>query len=525
MTLTVTEWEAARRDPVVFAEALLKVDLFEHQVAVIRSEARYRVLCWGRRAGKTTVFGVLALHTAFARPGSKILIVSAGDLSVKRTHREIAGMVTAAVGLAESVEDDQTHMLRLSNGSSIESVPQSIRAVRSAEADLLILDEAGFIDQAVFEAAEPIVGTRPGARVLIASTPWGGSGHFFHDLFRQGMDRPDAEVWASHMPSTASPLINAEWLESVRERSSSDYFAREYLAEWTGQSGAYFGEDELMANVADYHVPSLEKIRDASWVEGQGFGRVLPALGGIDWALRVDANALVCLSPLQDHDLNAERLGRGLRPMFISHLAARSQWPWHAFTEHIAEVAGTFDLKMLASEVNGVGDAATAMLREALKRRRLVTAVGEVWTDQRRKMAGFGRLKAMLQRGVLVLPRDPELLRELRSLEFEQTSSGGLRISVPENRGHDDRAMALLQAASCLGEPESWRAPADPWVDLADRNVAEALEQKRGYALAREEWVATAAGVQIPTYPLPDPAVRTYGWFRWPAGVETSEAW
>jgi hypothetical protein len=208
-----------------------------------------------------------------------VLIVSAGDLSVKRTHAEIAGMVTAAVALVESVEDDQTHLLRLKNSSTIESVPQSIRAVRSAEADLLIVDEAGFVDQGVWEAAEPIVGARPGMRVLIASTPWRGPGHYFHDLLRQGLDAPSSEVWGSHLPSTASPLVDRVWLEEVRKRARSDYFAREYLAEWTGESGAYFSEAELIDNVADYRIPSLERVREASWVEPAGYRRVLPAVG------------------------------------------------------------------------------------------------------------------------------------------------------------------------------------------------------------------------------------------------------
>jgi tRNA(Met) C34 N-acetyltransferase TmcA len=163
-------------------------------VEVVRSTARYRILCAGRRSGKTRVYGVLALHGAFSRPGFKVLIVSASDVSAKRMFADVLGMVTGALQLRSSVDDDTTHLLTLSNGSTIECVPSSMKAVRSAEADLLIVDEAGFVDQDIWEAAEPVVGARPGARVLVGSTPWRGPGHFFHDLWRQGMDRPDAEV-------------------------------------------------------------------------------------------------------------------------------------------------------------------------------------------------------------------------------------------------------------------------------------------------------------------------------------------
>ena len=47
--------------------------------------------------------------------------------------------------------------------------------------------------------------------------------------------------------------------------------------------------------------------------------------------------------------------------------------------------------------------------------------VAPVWTDTRRKMSMFGKVKTLLQQGKLILPRsEPELLKQLRSLEFEQ---------------------------------------------------------------------------------------------------------
>ncbi|MEV4167780.1 hypothetical protein [Nonomuraea sp. NPDC049709] len=79
-----------------------------------------------------------------------------------------------------------------------------------------------------------------------------------------------------------------------------------------------------------------------------------------------------------------------------------------------------------------------------------VYGVAGVWTDNRRKQAGFGKLKVMLQRGQLVLPRVPELLKQLRSLEFEQMPGGSLRIEVPARAGHDDLVLALMHAISCV---------------------------------------------------------------------------
>jgi hypothetical protein len=42
------------------------------------------------------------------------------------------------------------------------------------------------------------------------------------------------------------------------------------------------------------------------------------------------------------------------------------------------------------------------------------------------------------------------LLKQLRGLEYETMTSGSVKISVPERAGHDDIAMALMQALSCV---------------------------------------------------------------------------
>lgn len=519
--LSIAEWDRARRDPVVFADVVLGEPLWPHQVEVVRSPARYRVLCSGRRSGKTRVFGILALHRMFAVPGSRVLMVSAGETSVKRTHREIAGMAMASRLTAGAVADDNVLTLTLSNGSQLESVTQSERSVRSADADLLIVDEAGFVEQGVWESAEPVIGARPGARVLISSTPWRGPGHFFHDLWRQGMDRPDAEVAAWHWPTSISPLVDEVWLEGVRERSATDYFEREYLAKWQSQSGAYFTDAELMSAVAGY------KLLDPSEVREQltAGGRVLPAVAGVDWGQARDANALVLVAPMEDHDANADRLGAGGRPYYVPWLRAEHQWPWDDFIDYVVAACSAYDVHSVASEVNGVGAWPTDDLEARLAARvqggrwgRVL--VSKVWTDVRRKQSGFAKIKGLLQRGHLVLPNHPELLKQLRALEFEQTAAGSMRIAVPERAGHDDLALALMQAVSCTYGPLPRVATTSRWPDSRSlREQARAWERAR----AATELVKAGSGLLTPVEPRPCRDVGT--WSTWAEGDERSAGW
>ncbi|MHB8297977.1 MAG: terminase large subunit domain-containing protein [Dermatophilaceae bacterium] len=492
MSLSLRDLDRARRDPAVFADLLVGRPLWAHQLEVVASPARYRVICAGRRSGKSIVFGVIALHHAFAVRGSKVLIVSAGDVASKRLFKEIVAMASAPL-LGASVADETTSLLTLSNGSTVECVPSSIRQVRSAEADLLLVDEAGFVSQEVWEAAEPVILARPGSRVLLASSPWGGVEHFFRQLWVQGMTAPDAQVAAWHWPSSVSPLVDVVLLEQIRERSRPDYFAREYLAEWTDESGTYFTESELMGAVADYRLVTPEAAR----LEGP---RGLQVGGGVDWGMARDANAVALVGVLDDLGL-----GDGRWRLFVPWLEGRSGWPWSDFIDRLCELAVAFDVKVYASETNGVGAYPTDDLALRLwEKHRLQTQVAKVWTDARRKQSGFGMLKSLLQQGRLVLPRHPELLKQLRALEFEQLAGGGLRIAVPERAGHDDLAMALMQAVSCLHP----------------RSLRDGDQVRR---LSSVESVVSGSGVVLPACPLPD---RHAPWvFSGPKGRETGDVW
>jgi len=377
VSISLQDLDRARRDPAVFAELLVGRPLWPHQLEVVASTARYRVICAGRRSGKSVVFGVLALHRAFAAARSKVLIISAGDVASKRLFQEVVSMASAPL-LGASVADETTSLLTLSNGSTVECVPASMRQVRSAEADLLLVDEAGFVPEALWEAAEPIILARPGSRVLLASSPWGGPEHFFRLLWQRGMTAPDGQVEAWHWPSSVSPMVDVELLEQIRERSNPDYFAREYLAEWTDETGAYFSEAELMAAVADYRLLSPADARSESSFGGGRF----PVAGGIDWGMARDQNAVALVGVLEDLGLNGDAQTR----LFVPWLEARHRWAWKDFIDELCTVALSYDVSVYASEVNGVGAYPTEDLRDRLfMKHNLSTRVASVWTDVRRK--------------------------------------------------------------------------------------------------------------------------------------------
>lgn len=154
-----------RDDVAAFAEHVVGEPLWPHQVALAVDLARIRVVCSGRQAGKSRALAVIGLHEAFRAPRRQVLLVSAGEAAARDLLGEVVHLATSAPALSGSVVDETTASLTLSNGSLIRSVPASPRQIRGKTIDLLILDEAAFIDEAIWQAARFTTIAKHGSRI------------------------------------------------------------------------------------------------------------------------------------------------------------------------------------------------------------------------------------------------------------------------------------------------------------------------------------------------------------------------
>ncbi|WP_345377377.1 terminase large subunit domain-containing protein [Frondihabitans cladoniiphilus] len=468
----------AGTDPGKFAALILGQPLFDYQAEVAGSGATVRVMCAGRQVGKSFLLAALALFEATTRRNITVLFISAGEEAAKRLLGECSRLVSSSAGLDGSIVEETKTMLLFSTGSRIMSVPASEKQIRGISADLLVIDEASFVPEEIWVSAQPTTIARPGARIILASTPY-LSDHFFKHMWDQGMRSPDAYVRSWHWPSSTSPLVTDETLEGVRRGINPIRFAREYMAEWPDGSGLLLTADELEQSVLDYEMVEPERAYDFHGFAPVGSnGLVLPpqVSAGVDYGSQHDANALVLLGALDDYGVNYD-VGALFREQttedhifFVPWLEYHHRMTYHDFAARVAEVGKGYNIRMIASETNGVGAGGhefmvMAMLRAA-ERGELAsrfdvsggwytsgTFVAPVWTDNRRKQAQFGRLKGMLQAGTLVLPRHAELLKQLSSLEMSETAAGSISISVPDRVGHDDLAMALAQALMNIATP------------------------------------------------------------------------
>lgn len=443
---------------------------------------------------------MLCLHRAFRARHQRILLVSATEDSSKLVLSEIAHLVSASPLLRGAVVDESKSQITLSNGSTITSVPASVRQIRGREAHLAVVDEAAYVDESIWTAVKYTVMATEDSQIVLTSTPYGRKDGWFAVHWRAGMESPGSPRqpgFASfHWPSTVSPMVDTDWLEQQRATTTDREYRTEVLAEWVDDAGSYFTAEELEHSVADYD------LIDPAAAEGQ------MCVGGVDWGLG-DANTLVLVGVLRDGNLNLSR--HPTEPVFfIPHLEEHFGMRYEDFIERAVAVAnermGGFYVRYLASETNGVGAAPTEILQRRIHEAGTSTWVYPVHTDARRKESGYGALKYLLQAGRLVLPRHPTLLRQLSSLEFEISAAGNTRIAVPERLGHDDLADALMGALASVNpsvgqRPEwGWGSPNPGGGDI----------------------VRTRAGTSLPRAPRCEGFLRAFTGVR---GIEQGDGW
>lgn len=206
----------------------------EHQIPILESQARFKVVACGRRWGKTA----LGLMAAVDGHGGGIGAIDGGNIwwvtsDYKTANRVIwPNLKRATVGAWEDKsEQDKTVTLPGGGRVTVRSAdnPDSLRGDGLHG---LVVDEAAFQDPYLWtDVLRPALADHQGWCIFI-STPNGQN--WFYDLFRR-----KGEGWESwQRPTSDNPLIPPEELESARLDIGPRAFRQEYGAEFMDAAGA-----------------------------------------------------------------------------------------------------------------------------------------------------------------------------------------------------------------------------------------------------------------------------------------------
>lgn len=217
----------------------IRYRLSKGQLAVFRSNARFRMLNAGRRYGKTHLAVLELMIAAVNKPKSINWYVA----PTYRQAEQIAwGKLKALIPssyIASKNESDLSILLR--NGSMIAlrgaDNPDSLRG---PGLDFVVLDEAAFQKhEAWTEVIRPALSDRLG-RALFISTPCGYN--WFYDLYCAAKGRPD---WSAMQFTTLEGgNVPASEVEAARAELDERTFRQEYEASFEALAGrVYYAYD------------------------------------------------------------------------------------------------------------------------------------------------------------------------------------------------------------------------------------------------------------------------------------------
>src|SRR5829696_274194 len=224
-------------DRVEFARRLgIEPDPWQEQL--LHSSADRVLLNCCRQSGKSTMTAIIALQRALYHSGSLVLILAPAERQAKETFSKVAEMY-AHLGHPVPADSYRKLGMHLANGSRIEALPGTEKTVRGfSGVDLLILDEAARVDDALYFAIRPMLAVSGGSLIML-STPAGRRGVFFEEW-------TNGEGWERYgVPATDCPRIGEDFLEEERRTLPARIFRQEYECSFEDLEDQVFSFEEV----------------------------------------------------------------------------------------------------------------------------------------------------------------------------------------------------------------------------------------------------------------------------------------
>ena len=381
-------------------QSALKFIPHPNQKLIIDSKAKLKVVCAGRRAGKTIVAGYVATKKAL-EDDQRIWIVAPDFSLTQIVFEEILKNLSILFGSEGFKLVRKPHpVIKLDNGTLIEcrSV-ENPQGMLGRSTDLVIMDEAAVVEREIWQQYLKPTTLDRNADVLMISTPRGLN--WFYDF------------WASagegrfHFTSKENKIVfpTEESWEKLKSETPERVFQQEWLAEFVSEAGSVFrGIDNI---VQDYHQDEP--------IDGHSY------IVGVDIAKYEDYTAIIVM----------DRAAR--KVVYINRF---KDIDYRIIKERVIVTARKYNNAKCIIDATGQGDPVV----EDLKRHLFVEDY-RICTNKAKTQL-VDKLSIYIEQGLITIPNNEILIDELKRYAYKTTDSGVITYSAPEHR-HDDTVIAL----------------------------------------------------------------------------------
>ena len=206
--------------------------------------------------------------------------------------------------------------------------------LRGEGLDLVLLDEAAFMQQSIWSAVIRPMLVTTGGRAIFLSTPNGSN--WFRDLHQLGLDPLETDWESFHFPTADNPLIPPQELEAIHRSTAEHIWKTEYEAHFVAGGGGVFRK------IQDAVAPDSEP--------GPQPGHSYVA--GIDWGRSNDFTAIAVIDAANSKMVALERF---------------NQVGWDLQRDRLKALVERWRPQVIWAEANSIGEPnIDALIREGL---------------------------------------------------------------------------------------------------------------------------------------------------------------
>lgn len=221
---------------------VLRYQPHNSQRKVHESKARFKIICAGRRAGKSLLCSADVISRCLS-----------GKYDEHSTIAWIAPTLNVAqrgVDAIKLITKDAPNLIKWYKSSPVSATfPNGVKilflsadnedSLRGYGFDHLVIDESDFLPNYLWtDVIRPSLADKKGSLMAI-STPR-AKNTFFYNLYHQGLSGEHNHIESFHFPSSSNPLMTVDEINDARKTLPETTFKREYLAEWTDTGGEVF---------------------------------------------------------------------------------------------------------------------------------------------------------------------------------------------------------------------------------------------------------------------------------------------
>ncbi len=437
-----------------FAQYALGLDLWPGQKEILddlfENNINHAVWCLGRRSSKSTMAAIAAVYMAFCqedyfrkkvRKGENYYVITiANDLKQAKIALDFIRQLLVNSPLEKEIVRETALEIALSNHCIFQAIPASARASRGKAVAMAVFDECAFgLDgdanrgtRALFDAISPSIAQfAPHSKILELSSPWLADG-VFYEHFMQAKSGEFKGMACRQIPTWAiNPGLpyGCDFLENARKKDE-EAFRVEFGAEFRRNNSTLVAPEVIDAAVNKDRT-TLVPQRD---LMGTYVLALDPARGGkgrddyVACIVHYEGDRLV-VDKFHEFEATFEIAGK-----MEVNIAEVEYW--------ITEQHRMYDFESIVLDQYNSASTIQSLSQSF--------PISELTWSVSTKMKAFGKLKELLNSGLIELPNHKKAISQLKNLGVIYRASGQWTVTGGKESSIDDYcfclAAAILQA-------------------------------------------------------------------------------